>query len=157
MSGRYLWSAAGAPCCLDRIRVAILVVIGLCSPLAGCSSKVPTHAAGGKVTLGDGSPLPAGFITFRSLDHPEHFAARGTIQSDGSFELMTFTPGDGAVVGKHQVLITTPAPLDRPGFETPPTPQIDTRFSNYNTSGLEYTVTEDPKQNRFEIVVAPGR
>jgi hypothetical protein len=125
--------------------------------LVGCDEGVLTHPAGGIVKFSDGSPLPAGFVSFRSLDHPEHFAARATLQPDGTFELTTFKSGDGAVVGWHQVLITTPRPPDRPGFETPPTPQVESRFTSYETSGLEFTVTNDPKQNRFEIEVTKSR
>jgi hypothetical protein len=31
--------------------------------------------------------------------------ATGRIQSDGSYEMTTYSPGDGAAVGRHQVLV----------------------------------------------------
>jgi hypothetical protein len=58
--------------------------------------------ATGKVFY-NGKPLEFGSVTFQP---PSGQPARGKIQSDGTFSLSTFRPGDGAVVGSHKVRIT---------------------------------------------------
>lgn len=139
---------------LRRLAIGLVFV-----PLVGCGrGGTPTYSAGGKVQYEDGSPLFAGTVSFRSLENVNHPAARGEVQSDGSFELTTFSPGDGAVLGRHQVLVVLPTQGGRPGFKLPtPPPPIAPRFSNFETSGLEFTVTETPEKNRFEIVVAKNK
>jgi hypothetical protein len=126
---------------------------------AGCGrSGTPTYPAGGTVKYDDGSPLFAGSVSFRSLDSADGPSARGDVQPDGSFELTTFTPGDGAVLGRHQAVVILPTQGGRPGFKLPtPPPPIAPRFSSFETSGLEFTVTDDSEQNRFEIVVTKNK
>jgi hypothetical protein len=133
-----------------------ILLVALILGQAGCGSKTPTYPAGGKVTFADGSPLTSGFVIFRSLDDPQHPSARGSLQASGEFELSTFADGDGAVLGKHQVLISTPPAGGRPGVGPPPGPQVDARFSGYETSGLEFTVGKNASENRFDIVVKKG-
>jgi hypothetical protein len=72
------------------------------------------------------------------------------------FELTTVTPGDGAVPGRHQAIVS--APLHRPGrgggWAEPPKPQsVNALFGEFDTSPLEFTVTDDASANRFDIVV----
>ena len=143
---------------VSRIANSGFAIVVAAFMVTGCNGgKTPTYAAGGKVTFSDSTPLTNGFVIFRSLDDDQHPSARASIQADGSFELSTFASGDGAVAGKHQVLVTTPPPGGRPGFESPAGPGVDMKFSSYETSGLEFTVSDDPSQNRFEIVVEKDR
>ena len=128
--------------------------------VAGCGgSKQPTYRAGGKVAFSDGTPLSGGWVSFWSLDADKNVTARGAIQSDGTFELTTFARGDGAVEGRHQALVVPLIRVDRGdlvvGKSPPPPPPVDRRFSNFETSDLKFTVTDDPQQNQFEIVVTP--
>jgi hypothetical protein len=107
----------------------------------------------------DGTPLSGGTVSFRAVDYKKGASATGEIQANGSFSLGTFEPGDGAVLGKHQAIVN--APTARPphggGWAPPPAvPKIDDHFSSYETSGLEFTVTEDAAKNNFDIkVTAP--
>lgn len=123
--------------------------------LAGCGrGGMSTYPAGGTVKYEDGSPLFAGTVSFRSVDSADGPSARGDIQPDGSFDLTTYSPGDGAVLGRHQAVVVLPTQGGRPGFKLPtPPPPIATRFASFDTSGLEFTVTEDSDKNRFSIVV----
>ena len=57
----------------------------------------------GKVTY-KGKPLTQGEIMFQPVSGT--MFAHGTIKRDGSFQLTTFTPGDGAVVGTHRVSLS---------------------------------------------------
>lgn len=126
--------------------------------LAGCGGNIgePTYSAGGTVRLPDGSPLSAGWVSFRSMDNSRPLNARGEIDAEGNFELSTFELGDGAVAGRHQVVVAAPTRSDRgESPDGPPTPApLDTKFSSYETSGLEFVVTEDASQNRFQIQVS---
>ena len=76
--------------------------------------------------------------------------ARGEIQQDGSFELTTFQKHDGAVAGRYKASLFIPVREGDPVILT-----VDRRFNEDATSGLEFTVTENPAQNKFEMVVTP--
>lgn len=136
-----------------RIAVALLLAIAGCSG----SSHEPTYRAGGKISFADSTPVEGGWVSFRSLNSEKHLTARGQIQPNGTFELTTFFPGDGAVEGEHQALVTGPIAFpgrgDSVAKSPPPKSTIDTRLSSYDTSELKFTVTKNPRQNWFEIVV----
>jgi hypothetical protein len=70
--------------------------------VAGCDDGPQMAPVTGKV-LYNGKPLEFGSVTFQP---PRGQSARGKVQSDGSFSLSTYRPGDGAVVGSHKVSIT---------------------------------------------------
>jgi len=55
----------------------------------------------GKVLI-DGQPLKFGSVGTRP---PFGRGAHGEIQSDGTFELFTYRPHDGALVGQHKISI----------------------------------------------------
>jgi|SRR6516164_1493059 hypothetical protein len=106
---------------------------------AGCSSRqFPVH---GKVTLEDGTPLTGGLVIFESRV-PEGkipIMARGAIRADGSYELSTSKPGDGARPGKYRVIILPPQP-DVDASSKVRSPTFDRRYSDFTTSGLEFEV-----------------
>ena len=72
--------------------------------LAGCG---PTYDnlgyVTGKVTL-DGQPVENAMVLFQP---PTGRASIGTTDADGEYELMYTGDSSGAVIGKHQVRITT--------------------------------------------------
>lgn len=91
-----------ALCSISLVSMATLVG---CSGHFGPGSAPPqTFGVQGKVVLANGSPLPAGRITFhpKETGKPE---ATGEI-SNGSFRLSTFGKDDGAVPGQYDVSIT---------------------------------------------------
>lgn len=79
-----------------------LAAVCLLALFAGCGTGLPETAhVRGTVTF-DKRPLASGKIIF----YPEHGRpAIGTIQADGSYVLTTFSPGDGATLGRHRVAI----------------------------------------------------
>ena len=80
------------------LMAVVVTVVGCNKP----DNELPLSLVTGKVTL-DGKPLPKGIVAFT----PEHgHGATGVIQQDGSFTLSTYLPGDGAVVGIHQVTVS---------------------------------------------------
>ena len=113
---------------------------------SGCGK--PPHQLvpiSGKVTY-NGKPLPFGCVKFQ----PETGQwARGTIQSDGTFKMVTPGEGDGAAVGINKVSITC--------FENQdPAKQkngagmgmvlgrslIPKKYSSFDTSGLTIDVVD---------------
>jgi hypothetical protein len=125
--------------------------------LSGCgAAKLPTYPVSGKVTLPDGKPLAGGWIEFRAKDATPPVSARGQIQADGTFELGTYEPGDGAVAGQHQAVITPPQPvIDRDELRGPPPSPIDLKYCRYDTSPLTFAVAAERGKNQFEVRVEP--
>lgn len=88
----------------------IWMLCGLLVGLSGCMSgrafdPVP---ASGKVSV-EGQPLTAGKLLFAPIDTSgEMTRAIGNIEPDGTFQLTTFDPGDGACPGQYRVTIVKP-------------------------------------------------
>lgn len=86
---------------LTRTILASLTVLSVVALLSGCTQTPSVVPVSGKV-LYNGEPLPFGIVMFQ----PEKGqAAQGEIQSDGSFQLSTYGPNDGAVPGSHKVSV----------------------------------------------------
>ena len=97
--------------------------VGICV-LAGCGPKGPeTIRVTGFVTL-DGQPVEGATVAF----FPEggERPARGVTDASGNFALMTFTAGDGALLGNHRVTVlkteVIAAPRAKGAEEHPDTP-----------------------------------
>jgi hypothetical protein len=89
---------------LPKLVALAALLVGSCW---GCGSSVgtpaPLIAVKGKVTY-KGLPVTKGVVEFE----PEGYGrpAKGQLQSDGTFELTTFKPGDGVVAGAHRISIS---------------------------------------------------
>jgi hypothetical protein len=122
----------------------VLLLIGV----AGCGGR-RLHPVRGKVVYKDQTPLTGGLVVFEAVDPAARVSADGPIQADGTFRLRTDQAGDGAVAGRHRVLVVPPVP-PKLQERNPPTP-IHPRFQHFDTSELEFTVVPGP--NEFTIVV----
>ena len=124
----------------NQFVVAALVLL----PFSGCGGpETPVYPVTGKVTY-NGKPLPTGSVTYIPIAAGP--SATGRIREDGTYTLTTFTEGDGAVPGDHQVLIsamlmTTPEAL--------PAPLLPDKFSSGN-SGVTKKV-EPIDQNTLDL------
>jgi hypothetical protein len=138
----------------NLIAVAHWMSIGfVVSTAIGCSnSRPPVYPAGGIVKLADGTLLSGGSVTFLPEDGEQRISARGQVGADGRFALSTFSAGDGAIVGRHRAIVSSPLGGDRESPDAS-TLRLDPRFANYETSGLTFVVSADPAKNEFEIVV----
>jgi hypothetical protein len=140
--------------CRSLFTAGICVVAVVSVSLAGCGGSAPaTYRAGGKVVFADGKPLTSGAVELRSMDGKQHVVARGQIQSDGSFRLSTFGPNDGAVEGEHAALVAVAPPEGNIGDMKVIPKIIDPRYSQFDTSGLKFTITRDPTKNQFTIQI----
>jgi hypothetical protein len=121
-----------------KVTAAILALA--IAAVVGCGPKHPaTASVKGKVLL-NGQPLTLGSVgTIPAAGR----AARGDIQPDGSFELQTFAPRDGALIGKHKVAVVA---YDSSGGKGPESEYgkllVPKRYANYETSGLTIDVKE---------------
>ncbi len=120
-----------------------LVAAALCgTALVGCGrsgDEMEVAAVHGKVLL-DGRPLTSGVVTAWPAAGR---AACGAIQADGSFQLTTYSAGDGAQLGTHPVTVTRAAPVGERALTLAELTRIPVRYTNPEASGLTITVTAD--------------
>ena len=93
-----------------RQLIGIAFVISLSLTAAGCSSgdewtakRPKVYRAQGVVKL-DGKPLDEATVVYHSQSND--VSAQGVTDKNGNFTLTTYDANDGAVEGKHKVVIT---------------------------------------------------
>jgi|LakMenEpi03Aug12_release.lakeMendotaPanAssembly.Ray.scaffolds.fasta_scaffold42996_6 hypothetical protein len=82
--------------------------VGLVCLVAGCGSGEPSRfPAKGKVQTSTGQPCGGALVVFHPQEEDRKSAVKpfATTKEDGSFELMTMQPGDGAAAGGYAVTI----------------------------------------------------
>jgi len=116
--------------------------------LSGCGANdvVPV---GGTVSL-NGRPLDSGLVVFTPVGQGR--SATATIQSDGSYSLVTDGNDAGALVGEYRVAVIPAGYASAEGQEPVVKKKnpIPTRYLAPDTSGLRFTV-EKNKSNRYDI------
>lgn len=138
---------------MNRLLLAILACGAALS--VGCNRNPTTYPIKGRVHFPSGSPVRMGTIETKSRELGIN--ARGTINSDGSFELTTFQPGDGAVAGWHDCVVVQ---LIIHGEEFKGKVSsfgvVDPKHASYGSSGLSFEVS--PTQtNQVSLEVSPLR
>lgn len=124
-----MWTASSR-----RLLVAVCLLT-----LCGCGGLYPVQ---GTVTLDNGTPLSQGMVVFENVDGTT--MGRGTLQSDGSFQLSTQNPNDGLKPGRYKVLINPMDMSDVPD-EQKKLP-FDVKYTRFQTSGLEVEIKAEPNQ-----------
>ncbi len=140
--------------------------------VTGCTGETNprTYPVSGTVTQA-GKPLESAVIVFVSLEENGQ-PAFATSDASGKYELMTFSPKDGALPGKynikvslydkppqevtHEVRNMTPEEemkAYKPDEKTTPLPKnlLPPKYANEVTSGLTHTVGTTP--STFDIVI----
>jgi len=133
-----------------RRSAAVVAVVGLLG-LAGCGAP-SLYPVRGKIIWEDGTEareLAGGLVICESATG---VGARGDIEKDGSFELSTYKPGDGVLLGKHRVAV-----VEYSSREPPPPPKIDQTFSSLEKSGLEINVERKTNEVTLKVRRAPSR
>ena len=128
--------------------------------MIGCGSDRPaTHPVDGRVVFQDGGSLTFGTIEFYNEEHKVN--ARGTVKGDGSFTMTTFEDGDGAVAGKHKVVImqivaapTGPHAEAKSKIVHNHGALVARKYLDYRTSGLTCDIKEGI--NEVKLVVEKG-
>jgi hypothetical protein len=123
--------------------------------VSGCSkgNLQETYPVSGIVQWSNGQAaieLTGGMVAFEAIDRSKnHTFPVGAVQSDGTFILKTYQPGDGAPEGKYKVAIMPERNRD---IEVRQPPSVmDPKFENYMTSGLEVTIK--PEVNQLKLTV----
>ena len=129
--------------------LAAAAFVAVALSVAGCGGEPGLAGARGRVTY-NGKPVTSGEVHF-SPEEPGKRGAHGDIDSDGYYKLGTFTPGDGAYVGKHKVSVVAvgpdkPVPPKMKGKMMPEdmqgsgNPLVPRRYFSPDTSGLSADV-----------------
>jgi hypothetical protein len=119
---------------------------------AGCGPRT-LYPVRGRLVFPDGSPvtgLAGAAIEFEPVAGEPKVGARGEIDGEGRFVMTSERPGDGALLGKHRVLIERVF-LD-PERMAPRV--LAEKYERFDTSGLEVTV--EPKTNEVRLTVEPA-
>lgn len=138
-------------------------VLGLlvCGLVSGCGkSHPPAYPVQGKFVFEDGTTPMFGDVEFYNADLKLN--ARGKISRDGTFTVSTFGEDDGAVAGKHQVVILQfvssqliPQHIGSQ-IEHDHGDLVATQYGDYLTSDLACTV-KPQSENKIELVLKKKR
>lgn len=137
----------------DRtVRGWFALAAGLGLLAAGCGGdKVKTYSVSGKVTY-KGRAVPNGTVTF--VPDPSGPPATGEIKPDGTYTLTTYSSGDGAVAGRHKVVIVA---MEDAGEKLPeerkplPPPIVPAKYTSPATSPLTAEVKTEDNTVNFEL------
>ena len=122
--------------CMVRM-IALVAIVGCVR-----SDGMETAPVRGMVTLGGKPYTQGGSVVFRP-ESPGKMAT-AVIQSDGSFQLSTYARGDGAIIGKHKVMVSPPIPDSTDeNVDVPITSSIPKKFRSPATSDLICEVKAD--------------
>jgi hypothetical protein len=132
--------------------IACLLTPALLLLFAGCGGDGrKTAVVNGKVTY-RGKAVSSGTVTF--VPETGGPSATGEIQSDGTFTMTTYKPGDGAVLGKHKVFIVAMEDMSGklPEERKPlPAPLIPLKYTSIATSPLTADVAGRENTVEFDL------
>lgn len=135
-----------------------LVAAAILPLLSGCDAQIETYLVHGMVVYPDGKPLTKGTVEFEVQGLKKAVTASGDINSDGTFQLGTYEVNDGAIAGTHRVAVIADyeigTGIERPGLIPPPI--LNPKFSEFNTSGLEFEVKPSPNNIMVQVDYAPA-
>lgn len=125
------------------ILTAILLQLSLgCGD--GRDARVPVS---GVVTI-DGEPLKHGSITFIPIKKPGVVSrAGGASLEDGRFSVSSFTPNDGLIQGKYEVMVNAIEPMN----ETSQRWHAPKKYASTKTSGLTLDVSKTMEEVKFDL------
>ncbi|MDO4575959.1 MAG: hypothetical protein Q4D98_12180 [Planctomycetia bacterium] len=136
-----------------NVVLLLAVVLGITAFTGGCSKKPKMARVTGTVTL-DGQPLKYGAVFFSPESGP--YQPRGTIQPDGTFEMMT-QDWKGAPLGEYKVFINCFESQD-PNFKQDPNKEpvrgknmIPKKYNDAEKSGLTISVKKGMEPVTFEL------
>lgn len=123
--------------------------------LSGCGEGyLPTYPVEGTVVFSDDTPVRGGTVELQSVDR--HINAVGQIDSQGRFRVTTFAQHDGAVAGRHKVVVIQFNIVEEYSQQhrhhTRSNSAVALKHASYETSGLELQIQADAS-NECRIVV----
>ena len=140
---------------MNRFAIVLFCVVAVL-PLVGCGSSGNSTVIG-TITTTDGQVVSGGRITFTSVNPP--ISASSRIAPDGSYELSSVEPGDGAPAGNYQVAIVSKvssAGGDRNGRSVATSKSlVHDKYADVRTS--ELTAQVAPGSNTIDFQVEPPK
>lgn len=141
---------------MKRFSILLFALVAIV-PLVGCGSS-DNSTVTGVITTTDGQVVSGGRITFTSVSPP--ISASSRIAPDGSYELSSVEPGDGAPVGHYQVAIvskiSTAGGDSRNGRSMATSKSlVHDKYADIRTSELTAEVT--PGSNKIDFTVEPPK
>jgi hypothetical protein len=122
---------------------------------AGCSGDPQRpYPVRGVIVFENGEPAKelAGYsVSFLPTSGEGLPSSFGTVEADGTFVLSCKTEGDGAVAGKHHVVVSPPEPEDQEGDKPRRRPARSKVSLDPATTTQEVTV--EPKSNDMTLKV----
>ncbi len=126
-----------------NLRTVAVTATALAACCLGCgggasapAGREPVFPVSGKITY-KGKPVDGADVTFFCKDKDK--SAFGRTDKDGSFRLTTYSSNDGAIAGKHVVVVSK---FDVP----PPTKEYDINDINYQPPGLGQSTSPPSKK-----------
>ncbi|MBX3451342.1 MAG: hypothetical protein KF777_17370 [Planctomycetaceae bacterium] len=132
---------------------AALMAIGF----TGCdhSDRMPVAKVTG-IVLYDGDPLPIGSVLFNPLNGGP--TAEANLEADGTFQLGTYEESDGAVLGKHEIIVvahTFPGgaglPEEHINANQASVSLIPEYYSDFAKSGLTAEIVKGKNEIKLEL------
>ncbi|HVK16948.1 MAG TPA: hypothetical protein VM533_08355 [Fimbriiglobus sp.] len=136
-----------------RTALVALAALAALWAAAGCGGekRARTARVNGKVTY-KGKAVPNGTVTFIPASGGP--SATGEIAKDGTFSMTTYSSGDGAILGKHKVVIVAMQDMGEklPEERVPlPPPIVPNRYTNPATSPLTAEVQDGENSPVFDL------
>lgn len=126
--------------------------------LAAAGCEPPRYEVGGRITYADGTPFAApGFIVAEGETAGGPVMARSTIRPDGSFVLAGRNEREGMLAGRYRLRLIPPRGVGDGNIDDPTSPRLpfDSRFLEFETSGLAYEVGPALKDIRIDLGPKP--
>lgn len=154
----------------DRVPPMLFVLFFAGLFIVGCSKqdgKLPVYPVTGTVTY-QNNPVEGATVIFSIPGNKQAKAATGLTDSQGRFTLSTYSNGDGAAAGEHQVTVTkytggggesnesltmeqAAKQAEKKDSSQPASKsELPLKYSEASTSELKFTVSESG-ENHFEI------
>jgi hypothetical protein len=121
----------------------------------GHSDRMPVAKVTG-IVLYDGDPLPVGTVLFSPLDGGP--SAEANVEADGTFALGTYEDDDGAVLGKHEIIVVAhsfPGGAGMPEEHMNPNQAsvslIPEYYSDFAKSGLTAEIVKGKNEIKLEL------
>ncbi len=126
--------------------------------LAAPGCEPPRYEVGGRIAYADGTPFAApGFIVAEGETASGPVMARSTIRPDGSFVLAGRNEREGMLAGRYRLRLIPPRGVGDGNIDDPTSPRLpfDSRFLEFETSGLTYEVGPALKEIQIDLGPKP--